>query len=448
MPTPPSKPRHFFLNEQHELSPEQKGGGGSTPHLLHVNWTQKAQTLVRSLERVERRAAASRDPVSRRRFYILAEPAPQVVKASEAKDAVDGQKTETVDFAGEQSKVFGRLGLDLIEVHPSGAATVHASPEQMERMRARAAELGQAGARDQARWVTVESFDWLPAELKYDRSWLDEIGSKPVEAHIKLQPLLSMLEADSVIRAITELLRAHAGCEIRGKATTYLGRFWLQAMLRPAAIKAIAADFASVQSIHPPILAFVGGPAADLTSPTGRHRVPVSSTQPLALPCVAVVDTAIPDEHRILQSFRRGTIVGRNCLNAANDHHGSCVASRVVFGDLDFTDTTNPHPVATCSFYEVRVAEGQNSIFAESVPNALATVTSVAPDVRVFNLSFDNRLALADMPAKYRAEVLKVVEELDNFIFDQDALLVIAAGNVPSGVVPNPRYPRQTSPAA
>ncbi len=441
MPTPPPKPKHFFLNEQHELSLGERGGGGSTPHLLEVNWSQRSTNLVRSLEKVERRAAASRDPVSRRRFYIVAEPEALIVKASDAKDAIDGRKTETVDFAGEQSKVFGRLGLDLVEVHPGGMATVHALPENFERLRARAAELGQAGARDQARWASLAAFDWPAAELKYDRSWTDEIGTKAVEAHIKLQPLLTTFEADAVIRAITELLGAHAGSEVRGKDMTYLGRIWLLALLKPAAIKAIATEFPSVQAIHPPILAFVEGPAAEW-NPTSERSSSRSTRIDEAMPCVAIVDTAVPDEHRILQPYRRGTIVGRGCLNTPNDHHGSSVASRVVFGDVDLSNEATPPPLASCSFYEVRVAEGQNVIRPESVTNALSTVTSVAPDVRVFNLSFDSKAALADMPAKYRSEVLKVLEELDNFAFDQDALLVVAAGNAPFGVIPEPRYPR------
>lgn len=442
MPTPPLQPRHFFLNEQHELSPEEKGGGGSMTQVLNVNWTQKADRLAGSLDRVERRAVASRDPVSRRRYYILAEPVSQIVRASKAKDAVGGQKSEGVDFAGEQSKVFARLGLDLVEVHANGSATVHALPERFEQLRARAAELGQASERDQARWVSLETFDWLPADLKFDHAWLSEIGTKPIEAHIKLQPLLSALEADSVIRAIGEILSAHSGCELRGKGNTYLGRVWLRAVLKASAIKALANEFASIQSIHPPIIARADGSADETRERIAPSRTPTISAAPSTLPCVAVVDTAVPDEHLMLQPYRRGTVVGRDCLNTANDHHGSCVASRIVFGELDFAEGEIASPAASCTFYEVRVAESANTIRAESVPTALATVTSAAPDVRVFNLSFDSRRALADMTPKYRAETLKLIEDLDNFAFDQDVLLVIAAGNAPFGVIPDPRYPR------
>ena len=88
MPSPSSKPQNYFLNESHELSVEEKAGGGRQVEYLNISWPQKAQRLHNSLERVSQRANESRDPLSKRRFYLIADPSGQIVKASKAKDAV------------------------------------------------------------------------------------------------------------------------------------------------------------------------------------------------------------------------------------------------------------------------------------------------------------------------------------------------------------------------
>jgi hypothetical protein len=169
MPPSPSKPQNYFRNESHELSVEEKSGFGRQVEYLHISWPQKAQRLHNSLELVSQRANRSRDPLSKRRFYLIADPSGQIAKASKARDAVHGQKLEAVDFSGEQSKFFERIGLNLIEVHqPSGVATVHATPERMEQLLSKTAQLAHLGAREQARFVAFESFEWLSGKLKFD----------------------------------------------------------------------------------------------------------------------------------------------------------------------------------------------------------------------------------------------------------------------------------------
>ncbi len=444
MPAPKFEPRHFYLNERHELPVEKKSAGGPQRPFPDIDWKQKSERLTRSLDQVERRAAASADPSTRGRLFILAEPVGHVVKISTAKDAIEGRKKEAVSFSGEYSKVFDRLGMQLVEVHPDRTATIHALPERLAQLRARASELGpDSSLRQQALWVSIAGFDWVPAEMKFDAAWLKGIGKHRVEAHIKLHPFLSTFDADAVIRAIEEKLRGLAGNELRGKEVSYLGRVWLRAILTAQGIRALAEEFASIQSIHPPIIAHVSASPFRSRSPAAAPLVPNVSDTATSLPCVAIVDTAIPDDHLALARFRRGgPFLGRGCSNVPNDHHGTFVASRVVFGDLDFSSGTGVLPPATCAFHEIRVAEAANTIRAESVPNALSSVTGSAPDVRVFNLSFDTKQPLDAMPPKLRAETMKVMEELDNFAFDQDALLILAAGNVEAGQIPQPRYPQ------
>jgi hypothetical protein len=442
MPSAHSKPRNYFLNESHELSVVAKTGGGQQLPILDVNWAQRGQRLRGSLQRISERATQSRDPLARRRFYLLAGGVREIAKASKAKDAIEGRKLEAVVFSGEQSKLFERIGLELIEVHPSGAATVHASPERMRQLISKATQLAQLGTREQARFAAFESFDWLPGKLKYDHEWLAEIGQKTVEGYIKLQPLISEIEADLVIRELELFFRGHAGQSLTGKGRSYLGRFYLRAKLNAQAVKKLADEFTSIQSLHPPILAFTESIRPEISTPSGAQ--PFATPQnPAVLPCVAVVDTAVPQEHQWLRPYRRGeAITGIDCSNTENDHHGSMVASRVVFGDVDLSGSTAPPP-ATCRFLEVRVGTGQRGeVRAESLSGALAGAMTVAPDVRVFNLSFDGKQRLDDLPSKQRAETLKHIEDIDNFAFDQDVLLVIAAGNAEPGVVPSPGYPR------
>ncbi len=442
MPSPSAKPQNYFLNESHELSVEAKGGGGRYVEYLNISWPQKAHRLHNSLERVSHRASQSPDPLSKRRYYLVADPSAQIVKSSKAKDAEQGQKVEAVVFSGEQSKLFERIGLDLIEVHrPSGVATVHATPERMEQLLSKTAQLANLGAREQARFVAFESFDWLAGKLKFDHEWLDEIGQKSAEGYIKLQPLISELEADLVIRALEQAFRGQAGVALRGKGRSYLGRFFLRATLSAHMVRKLADEFNSIQSIHPPILAFTDSVPPEVSS-SGNPLRTASSRATQTLPCVAVVDTAVPQEHNWLRSYRRGTpVTGINCSNTENDNHGSMVASRVVFGDVDLSNSATPPP-ATCRFLEVRVGTGQaGRILGESVSGALAAAVTAAPDVRVFNLSFDGERRLDDLPATQRKETLKHIEEIENFAFDQDVLLVVAAGNAQPGLVPSPGYP-------
>ena len=71
---------------------------------------------------------------------------------------------------------------------------------------------------------------------------------------------------------------------------------------------------------------------------------------------------------------------------------------------------------------------------------AIQAVVGTAPDVRVFNLSFDTSpLDLLD--ATKKRENLILVQDLDNLIFRDDVLVVISAGNSPVGVTPSSPYP-------
>ena len=126
-------------------------------------------------------------------------------------------------------------------------------------------------------------------------------------------------------------------------------------------------------------------------------------------------------------------------------NHGSFVVSRVVFGDIDYSQGP-PNQLLTveCSYYDVLVARSQTEIEEKSVVPAMAAVVGTAPDLRVFNLSFDNALPIDLELQVNRREKLILVQDLDNFIFAQDVLVIVAAGNSRQGLVPSNPYPQHT----
>ena len=68
-------------------------------------------------------------------------------------------------------------------------------------------------------------------------------------------------------------------------------------------------------------------------------------------------------------------------------------------------------------------------------------VRGSSPDVRVFNLSIGDHRGLNDFPVVERREKRLLLQDLDNFIFANDCIVVVAAGNSQPGVPPNQPYP-------
>jgi Subtilase family len=161
------------------------------------------------------------------------------------------------------------------------------------------------------------------------------------------------------------------------------------------------------------------------------------------LPCVAVVDTGIPKDHAFLAAFRRPQFISPESVGQAVGDHGSRVASRVVFGDLEYSDRPpDPIPPGTCAFYDVNVAKDRSDLHEKEIIPSLEAVVGNAPDVRVFTLCFDSKQALYDLDEVTRREKLFLLQDLDNFVFARDVLVVIAAGNSPPNVSPSEAYPR------
>lgn len=437
------EPRNFFLNEQHELARAEKPGGGRIPEFIGVNWAARGRKISGSLTRIRDFVSRSHDPLKKSRYFVLARPIVGLEKKSKDKRAEQGKLAVEVSYSEDDSLIFGRLGLDLIQVNRDGSATVHASPARFERLVHSSEMLEQFGKREKARWATLDSFDVIPHDFRVDQEWLREMKPKaPVEAIIELQPLLTTVEADQVARAIAELLRRSEGEALKGIGTDFSGRKWLRGWMLKESLLNLAKVFFTIQSIHPPLFSVfhsVTGKSHSLKDVLSKIA-PVDARE---LPCVGILDTGVPPDHLRLAPYRRGQFIAPDSVGSAAGDHGSFVASRVVFGDVDYSNgLPTTAPIGDCSFYNVNIAENEDRTHEKSVLPAFEAMAGAAPDVRVFNCSFDNLRPLDSELPTVRREKLILLQDLDNFIFARDVLVVVAAGNSPRGIAPATPYPR------
>lgn len=436
------QPRSFYLNEQHELTRGEKPSGGSLPKLAPINWANKGHRISRSLAAVRQQLNRSVDPTKDSRYFVLAKPVPTVEKLSDNKrKAPSGRFAEETSYSSKDSRVFSRLGIDLLKVTENGDAVVHVIPERIEQLLTTARSLAEVGVREQARWATIQEFQAIPASERIDEEWLTTISpTQRAEVVIELQPLLTRSEVETVIRAIAERLRSAPQEALVGTGTDFSGRHWLRGNLGRSSLVRIAEDFFSVEALHSPMRSV----AAARSQPRGvsRARVQAASSIPvnaMTLPCVAVVDTGVPQDHLILAPYRRGAYVSPDSVAIPHGTHGTFVSSRVVFGDFDYTVGASA-PSGEFSYFDIRVPTDGQHIDDKRVVTAMAAVVATAPDVRVFNLSFDGPPLNTIEPVK-RQEWLSVVQDLDNFIFQNDIIAVISAGNSPDGLIPSSNYP-------
>jgi hypothetical protein len=436
-------PRNFYLNEQHELARAEKEGGGRILQYIDINWATKGTGIARSIGRLKKEIDGSSDPTKENHCFVLAAPVHRLAKASRDKTkAVDGKVFESTDFAEKHSRVFRRLGLDLINVADDGSAVVHMKPEMMEQLSNTAQALPELGAKERSRWATIEKFGMIPSDLRVDSDWLSTLSAKrATDAVIEFQPLLTRAEIDSLVRAIVSLLLRNLREAITGIGTDFSGRQWVRGQITRESLTKIAEAFFSVQSLHSPLISIAVG-----TAPLRQRGRTVSPTyvvvDPSTLPVIAVVDTGVPADHPILGRYRRGTYLAPTSPGTAANPHGCFVSSRIVFGDLNYT-AGSPAPGGTARYYDVNVSGIRpGEIEDKGVFPALQAIVGTAPDVRVFNMSFDSIEPLDSMGQVKRSEALSLVQDLDNFIFQNDIVVVTAAGNSPRGLIPSTPYPR------
>jgi hypothetical protein len=432
-----SEPRHFYLNEQHELTREEREGGGSLPKLAAIDWTAKQTLITSSLAKTKSAIEKSDDPLRQQRYFLLALPEPSIRKlSSDKRKAPGGEFDEMVDYAGKDAKALGRLGLDVVSVTESGAI-VHASPERFERLETISAHLTEVGPAEQARWALLSRFDVIPENLRADKEWLDRLA--PTEEHeaiIELQPMLTRSEGNIVLTSIAERLKRPQREAIIGSGTDFSGRGWVRVRLGLETILTIIRGYFSIQSLHGPLTSAFVASSKKGTSSTSSS-VP-AATNLSVLPTVGVVDGGVPTNHPQLESFRRGTFIDPGSMGMLGEH-GTRVASRIVYGDPrdPLIETVQP----SCRFLDIIVSRDAGSAEDKIISGAVNTAAANYSDVRTFNLSLGDYRAFESYAQVERSERLILTQDLDNVVFARDIIVVVAAGNSAPGVLPSSAYP-------
>jgi Subtilase family len=440
------KPRTFFLNEKQELGSFDRDGGGRKADYVPIDWSARSAGLSASLRRATAPKARSEDPSAERHFFVVAVPVQAVEKRSQARDAPGGIKREAPTFGGEQSRLFRKLGMDLIETLPGGRATVHIPSTRTDQLLSTIASLPSASSREKGRWVNFEDFEPIDWTSRVSEAWIETVEPRAIaEVSIRFQPTLTRLDVNDVLQVMSRMLDGKRS-RLTKTGREFSGRYWCAGHLTREMILTIARDFSAVQSIHAPIRSAVAAGLRGRRSsmPTGAP-MPASNLPAIAIeefPTVAIVDCGIPEGHVYLAPYRRSGYRNPD-IDPAYPYlgsHGSHVASCAVFGRVDMNGGIKPPPPGRCRVIDVMVASDDQHINDDLVVTAIEAIVGTAPDVRVFNLSAD-RPPLDSFDPVTRREHLMELQNLDNCAFNRDVLLVVAAGNSTPGVVPSKPYP-------
>lgn len=282
----------------------------------------------------------------------------------------------------------------------------------------------------------------IPPELRIDSEWLESLSRKtPTDSVIEFQPLLTRAEIDALVRALVSVLLRDLREAITATGADFSGRQWVRGSITRESLTKISQSYFSIQSLHSPLISIAAGP-----TPIKQRTRPASvlEVDTTSLPVIGIVDTGVPADHVILAKYRRGAYVAPTSTATPGDGHGCFVSSRAVFGDPDYgAGTPAQTPVGTARYYDINVSgTRRGEIEDKGVYPALQAIVATAPDVRVFNMSFDSASPLDQMTTVKAAECLRLVQDLDNFVYQNDIVVIIAAGNSRPGLIPATPYPR------
>lgn len=442
---PAGPPRHFFLNETHELATLTPDGGGRSPNIVPPDWSQKAVTLRASFDRAASYNARVRDPSAEAHRFVVTIPAPLTkLSASEKAKATGGKVPFTPSFGGAQSSLLAKLGFDLLELDDAGNATVHVPAARVSQVQQRISALSNANSRERLRWINVGDFRPVDWTHRVDAAWLDTLDSDVLtDSHLRFHAVLPRAEVRAVLEAMQAMVPR--GERLVRVGRDFSGRYWCIAQLRKATLRLFAEEFPSLQSLHPRLSTPVASRPSGGSSAWATPAVPrvVDTT---AMPTIGMFDTGVPDNHPVLKPYIRSRYVDPTMAPelAPIGDHGSQVASALVFGHRVHTRAPDEaaFPPPTCRVFDMlggwtyRYGEVPDELWDRAIDAVIAT----SPDVRVFNLSLGG-LRLADLSPRVREEKLRYVQDLDNHAFTRDILLVYSAGNSHPGVAPSSAYP-------
>ena len=100
----------------------------------------------------------------------------------------------------------------------------------------------------------------------------------------ELQPVLTRVEVERVLRAIAAMLLNEE--RLSGTGTDFSGRRWLRGVATQHSIRSIAKDFFSVQAIHSPLYSIAAGKAkgriTSVSSESALREQPIDAATFLA----------------------------------------------------------------------------------------------------------------------------------------------------------------------
>lgn len=436
---PPSSsdrpPRNYYLNEAHELLPGKPDGGGQF-RPFRVDWGVRSVNLVSEFRAVLTTAQSKLDPTRAERYFVVTLPDAALTRESTGQDAVDGAVPVPASFDSDDAvRGLQRLGFDLLQVHEDGAAVVHASSETVKQLSATALLLEELSDRERAPWARLSAVRSVDRSRKVDEAFLRRLSRQAGEAVVVMHRVLTDLEAARLGEAFKSVVARHGGRILAG-GRDFLGATWLKLVMDRSLAEIVADSFDSIRLIHPPVIGRLAAPEVSAHWPAGeRHSGQTPSVE--GLPVVGLVDSGVDEGHAFLGPTVVRTIGGR-----VVGGHGTAVASKIVWGELDDWPA-HVRPPPECGIVDVRVADVAGRVDPHAVVDGMnaAALTGLA---RVFNLSlgFDASWTHPPDEQRLREGLLRYTAALDEFAFRRDALLVVAAGNAIEADRPTKAYPR------
>ena len=297
----PTTPRIFLVNEQHELGPLKKGGGGKSVK-LSVDWASKGAALRESLRTtLASEERLSPDPTVGEHHFLLARPDASLEYEGK-KDGEPVIKKKQVELGGRESRLFRRFGIDLVGV-ADGAAIIHFTEATRARLDNELADFDELGERRRGEFAMLAEFAAIPLTERLDEAWFErESPGRQGDVVLELMPFLSGAEVDEVIAAVRkDLLQLDPSARWRRIGRDVSRRAWMRIALARGALPELLQRFPAIRRAHPPIFLEPAG--------RGARARPGPTTSPAAEwvvsrpPLVGIVDMGIPERHASLADY-------------------------------------------------------------------------------------------------------------------------------------------------